>query len=106
MRRDALILAASLCCTGCATNYYEKFYVDSFGERELTSVHGDSAVIVKTIKAEEDVVKLFEAGYVRSGACSFYGPYTPFSCAVDTAGKHGAAAAGAMAPDDPRWGAE
>ena len=91
MKREALILVASLCCAGCITNNYEKFYVDSLGEREVKSVHGDASVIIQTIKTEEDVVRLIEAGYVRAGTSSFYGPYAPFSCAVDTAEEHGAA---------------
>ena len=86
-----LILAALFCCTGCTTNNYEKFYVDSFGEREMASVHGDAPVILQTIKTEEDVVSLIEAGYVRAGISSFYGPDSPFSCAVETAEEHGAA---------------
>lgn len=84
-------IAVVLFCTGCVTNNYEKFYGDSCGEREIKSVHGDASVILKTATTEEDVIRLIENGYVRSGISSFYGPYTPFSCAVDTAEKHGAA---------------
>ena len=91
MKRETLILVALLCCAGCITNNYEKFYVDSLGEREVKSVHGDASVIIQTIKTEEDVVRLIEAGYVRAGTSSFYGPYAPFSRAVDTAEEHGAA---------------
>ena len=80
-----------LLCMGCATNNYEKFYADSHDEREIKSVHGDASVILKTVTTEEDVIRLIEDGYVRSGTSSFYGPYTPFSLAVDTAEKHGAA---------------
>ena len=86
-----LIPVALLCCTGCITNYYEEFYVDSLGERELASAHGEASVVLQTVRTEEDVIKLIEAGYVRSGVSSFSGPYTPFSCAVDTAEKHDAA---------------
>ena len=85
------VLAVVLFCTGCVTNNYEKFYGDSCGEREIKSVHGDASVILKTATTEEDVIRLIEDGYVRSGTSSFYGPYTPPSCAADTAEKHGAA---------------
>ena len=91
VKGEVLILAALLCCTGCITNYYEEFYVDSLGERETASAHGDASVILQTIRTEEDVIKLIESGYVRSGISSFQGPYTSFSCAVDAAEKHGAA---------------
>lgn len=91
VKGEFLILVASLCCTGCITNYYEKFYVDSIGERETASAHGDAAVVLQTIRTEEDVIGLIEAGYVRSGISSFQGPYAPFSCAVETAERHGAA---------------
>ena len=85
------VLAAVLLCTGCVTNNYEKFYGDSFGERRIKSVQDDASVILKTATTEEDVIRLVEDGYVRSGTSSFYGPYTPPSCAADTAEKHGAA---------------
>ncbi len=84
-------IAMLLLCTGCVTNNYEKFYADLHDEREIKSVHGDAAVILKTVTTEEDVIRLIEDGYVRSGISSFYGPYTPSSCAADTAEKHGAA---------------
>lgn len=84
-------LAALLLNTGCVANNFETFYVDSFGERELTSVHGDAPVILKTAQTEEDVVRLVEDGYVPSGISSFCGPKTPFSYAEDTAEAHGAA---------------
>lgn len=86
-----VVLAALFLCTGCTTNNYEKFYVDSFGERELRSAHGDVPVALKTVKTEEDVIRLVEDGYVRCGVSSFCGPYAPISCAADTAEKHGAA---------------
>ena len=84
-------IAAVLLCTGCATNNYEKFYFDTPGEREIQSVHGDAPVILKAVKTKEDVIGLIEDGYVWSGISSFYGPFTPPSCAADTAEKHGAA---------------
>ena len=91
MRREALILTASLLCTGCITNNYEKFYADLHDEREIKSVHRDAAVVLKKVTTEEDVIRLIEDGYVRSGISSFSGPHTPSSCAADTAEKHGAA---------------
>ncbi len=86
-----VVFAALFSCTGCTTNNYEAFYVDSFGERELTSVHGDAPVVLKTVKTEEDVVRLVEDGYVRCGISSFFGPHAPLACAVDAAEDHGAA---------------
>ena len=77
--------------SGCITNNYEKFYVDSEKDRTLRSVHGDAPVILKTVTTEEDVLRLMEDGYVAVGSSSFIGPYCPFSCAVDTAEKHDAA---------------
>ena len=91
MGKATLTLAVLSFCTGCTTNNYEMFYVDTFGEREIKSVHGESPVILKSIKTEKDVIALVEDGYVRSGTSSFYGPATPSSCAVDAAEEHGAA---------------
>ena len=89
--RLAMIMTLLTLCVGCIVNNYEKFYVDSLAERELKSTHGDTPVILKTVTTENAVIDLIEDGYIPSGHCSFYGPYTPFSCAVDTAEKHGAA---------------
>ena len=75
-------IAVVLFCTGCVTNNYETFYVDTPGEREIKSVHGDAPVILKTVKTKEDVIGLIEEGYVWSGISSFDGPYTPSSCAA------------------------
>lgn len=85
------VMLLSVLCTGCITNNYEEYYIDSLGEREMKSIHGDAPIILKKATTEDAVIDLMEDGYIPSGRCSFYGPYTPFSCAVDTAEKHGAA---------------
>ena len=87
----ACAIAVVLFCTGCVTNNYETFYVDTPGEREIKSVHGDALVILKAVKTQDDVIGLIEEGYVWSGISSFDGPYTPSSCAADVAERHGAA---------------
>lgn len=76
--------------SGCITNNYEKFYTDSEKSRTLRSVHDDAPVILKLVTTEEDVLRLMEDGYVAVGSSSFASPYCPFSCAVDTAERHGA----------------
>ena len=91
MVRKSFIVVLLVSCTGCLTNNYEKYYVDSAEGRNLKSTHGDASVILKTATTEDDVLSIIEDGYVPSGTSSFSGRYTPFSCAVDTAKKHGAA---------------
>ena len=85
------LMVLSAIVAGCITNNYEKHYTDSEKGRNLRSVHGDAPVILKTVTTEEDVLRLMEDGYVAVGSSSFTGPYCPFSCAVDTAERHGAA---------------
>ncbi len=85
------LMVLSAIVSGCITNNYEKYYTDSEQGRNLRSVHGDTPVILKTVTTEEDVLRLMEDGYVAVGSSSFTGPYCPFSCAVDTAERHGAA---------------
>ena len=90
-RLSVVAWAFLMSCMGCITNNYETFYVASDSARSIRSVHGDAPVILKTVTTEEDVISLMEDGYIPAGVSSFHGPYTPFSCAVDTAEKHGAA---------------
>ena len=88
--RISAVIFILLQTSGCITNNYEKFYADHEKDRPIRSIHGDAPVILKTVTTEEDVLRLMENGYVTVGSCSFVGPYCPFSCAVDTAEKHGA----------------
>ena len=91
MLKKCFLAALLVSCTGCLTNNYEKFYVAFAEVHNIESTHGDAPVILKTVTTEDDVLDLIEEGYVPSGTSAFTGPYTPFSCAVDTAEKHGAA---------------
>ena len=91
IRSIFVLMVLTVIYSGCITNNYEKFYVDSEKGRILRSIHGDSPVILKLVTTEEDVLRLMEEGYVAVGSSSFTSPYCPFSCAVDTAEKHGAA---------------
>ena len=77
-------------CTGCITNNYERFYVDSACERNFEPTRGDAPVIIKPVTTEDDVLSIIEDGYAVVGSSSFSAPYTPMSCAVDTARRHGA----------------
>lgn len=77
-------------CSGCLTNNYEKFYVDTEHGQRVQSIHGRAPVELKIATTEEDVINLIEEGYVSIGYSSFTAPYTPMSLAVDTAEKHGA----------------
>ena len=85
----ALLLTATW--SGCLTNYYDRYYINTEGLKQFESIHGDAPVVLKNVTTENDVLDLIEDGYVSVGYSSFHGPYTPLSCAVDTAEKVGAA---------------
>lgn len=92
MRKVLLALLALPLC-GCLTNNYEEFYVDmtdSGRHHPADTQTNQGPVILKAVTTEDDVIDLLEDGYVVLGRSSFQGPYTPFSCAVDTAEAHGA----------------
>jgi hypothetical protein len=89
--RTVVLLFLSMMVSGCITNNYDKYFSDSERDRSIKSVHGNAPVILKTVTTEEDVLQLMEDGYLAVGTSSFTGRYCPFSCAVDTAEKHGAA---------------
>jgi len=90
-RIGCLTLLLLMLCTGCLTNNYERYFVGFSEEREMAPVNNDAPVLLRRVIAEEDVIGIIEDGYVAIGASSFRGPYTPYSFAVDTAKKHGAA---------------
>ena len=91
MRRAILIVTVAFLFGGCLTNHYDKFYVDTQGDKVMESIHGDAPVEIRAVTTEDDVLDLMEEGYVSIGHSSFIAPYTPLSLAVDTAEKKGAA---------------
>jgi hypothetical protein len=91
MRRAILIVTVAFLFGGCLTNHYDKFYVDTQGDKVMESIHGDAPVEIRTVTTEDDVLDLMEEGYVSIGYSSFVAPYTPLSLVVDTAEEKGAA---------------
>jgi hypothetical protein len=91
MKRAILIIAIASLFGGCLTNHYDKFYVDTQGDKIIESIHGNAPVEIRTATTEDDVLNLMEEGYVSIGHSSFIAPYTPLSLAVDTAEEKGAA---------------
>ena len=85
------LIAIIFLCSGCLTNNYEKFYVDTEYGRRIQSIHNRKPVELRAATTEEDVINLIEEGYVSIGYSSFTAPYTPMSLAVDAAENHGAA---------------
>ena len=84
------ILGLLLAGTGCFTNNYENFYVDSGSAADAAQPTEKQPVALRTVTTEEDVIGLIEDGYEQIGSCSFQSQYCPMSCVVDTAEKHGA----------------
>lgn len=91
MKRNIFIIVMASLFGGCLTNHYDKFYVDTQGDKIIESIHGNAPVEIRTTTTEDDVINLIEDGYVSIGYSSFTGPYTPLSLAVDTAEEKGAA---------------
>jgi hypothetical protein len=91
MERVIIIITVASLFEGCLTNHYDKFYVDTQGDKIIESIHGNAPVEIRTATTEDDVLDLMEEGYVSIGHSSFAAPYTPFSLAVDTAEEKGAA---------------
>ena len=91
MKRAILIITIASLFGGCLTNHYDKFYVDTQGDKIVVSIHGNAPVEIRTATTEDDVLDLMEEGYVSIGHSSFIAPYTPLSLAVDTAEEKGAA---------------
>jgi hypothetical protein len=91
MKRAILIITIVSLFGGCLTNHYDKFYVDTQGDKVIESIHRNAPVEIRTATTEDDVLNIMEEGYVSIGHSSFIAPYTPLSLAVDTAEKKGAA---------------
>ena len=91
MKRAILIITIASLFEGCLTNHYDKFYVDTQGDKVIESIHGNAPVEIRTATTEDDVLSLIEDGYVSIGYSSFTAPYTPLSLAVDTAEEKGVA---------------
>jgi hypothetical protein len=91
MKRSIFIIVMASLFGGCLTNHYDKFYVDTQGDKIIESIHGNAPVEIRTATTEDDVLDLMEEGYVSIGHSSFIAPYTPLSLAVDTAEEKGAA---------------
>ena len=86
----AAVLGLALAGTGCYTNSYESYYVDSGCSACLAQTEEGQPVALRMVTTEEDVLNLIEDGYVQIGSSSFLSQYCPLSCAVDTAKMHGA----------------
>ena len=87
--KHSALCGALVLFAGCLTNYYNKFYVET--EPVKVSIKAEpSDIILKTVSTEDEVIDIMEEGYASVGYSSFIAPYTPMSCAVDTALKHGA----------------
>ncbi len=83
------VLSFGILFSGCLTNNYEKFYVET--NPVATSIkRAPLDIKLRTVSTEDEVIDVMEEGYAAVGYSSFIAPYTPMSCAVDTAVKHGA----------------
>jgi hypothetical protein len=91
MKSAILIITIASLFGGCLTNHYDKFYVDTQGDKIIESIQGNAPVEIRTATTEDDVLNIMEEGYVSIGYSSFTAPYTPLSLAVDTAEEKGAA---------------
>lgn len=85
----SVLCGALMLFAGCLTNYYDKFYVETEPVRASDKME-PSDIVLKTVTTEDEVIDIMEEGYASVGYSSFIAPYTPMSCAVDTALKHGA----------------
>lgn len=83
------VFAVLFSCSGCLTNYYEKYYVPTGNCASSESPNDNGAVDLRVATTEDDVLDLMEQGYVSIGYSSFTAPYTALSMVVDTARKHG-----------------
>lgn len=88
-----LYLTALATCSGCLTNYYDKYYVSIAENTSYKFLRGDANVELRVATTEDDVLDLMEQGYVSIGYSSFTAPYTALSMVVDTARKHSASLA-------------
>ena len=90
MKGIPILMTALALASGCITNYYGQYYVDVNGAIPEKPLQKSETVVLRKVIAENDVEKVKQEGYELIGASSFSGPYTPLSCAVDTAREKGA----------------
>ncbi|MBP5320143.1 MAG: hypothetical protein J6334_04075 [Kiritimatiellae bacterium] len=90
MMRACFLMVTLALAGGCLTNYYGQYYVTANGMSDTSPLPKKESVSIRKVLSEDDVPRLVDEGYEMIGVSSFAGPYTPLSCAVDTAREHGA----------------